>query len=168
MIDRYLSKEVISRRKLQLVGISAMLISSKYEEIYPPEIKDFTYITDRAYSKEDVLQMESQVLGILEFNVTVPSCYRFLERFARLSNLEIAHFANAQGNGSTGLRTFMFARYLTELALVDYNMLRYTPRQVAAASIYIALRLMKFSPPWNENLVRASNMSEGELKPCAR
>lgn len=51
MIDRYLSKEVISRRKLQLVGISAMLISSKYEEIYPPEIKDFTYITDRAYTK---------------------------------------------------------------------------------------------------------------------
>lgn len=112
--------------------------------------------------------MESQILAILEFNVTVPSCYRFLERFARLSNLEIAHLANAQGSGSTGLRTFMFARYLTELALVDYNMLRYTPRQVAAAAIYIALRLMKFNPPWNENLVRASNMTETELKPCAR
>ena len=55
MIDRYLDKEVITRRKLQLVGISAMLISSKYEEIYPPEIKDFTYITDRAYTKQDVL-----------------------------------------------------------------------------------------------------------------
>lgn len=51
MIDRYLAKEVITRRKLQLVGIAAMLISSKYEEIYPPEIKDFTYITDRAYTK---------------------------------------------------------------------------------------------------------------------
>ena len=43
MIDRYLDKEVITRRKLQLVGISAMLISSKYEEIYPPEIKDYLH-----------------------------------------------------------------------------------------------------------------------------
>ena len=57
--------------------------------------------------------MESHILAVLDFNVTVPSCYRFLERFARLSNLEIAHFANVQGTGSTGLRTFMFARYLT-------------------------------------------------------
>lgn len=74
--------------------------------------------------------MESQILGALEFNVTVPSCYRFLERFARLSNLEIAHTlpTNATIAGSTGLRTFMFARYLTELALVDYNMLKFTPR----------------------------------------
>lgn len=122
MIDRFLDKEVISRRRLQLVGIAAMLISSKYEEIYPPEIKDFTYITDRAYSKQDVLDMEGSILDALNFNITVPSCYRFLERFARLSNLEIAHHLNMTENGlgSTGLRTFLFARYLTELALVDY------------------------------------------------
>ena len=80
--------------------------------------------------------MESQILAILEFNVTVPSCYRFLERFARLSNLEIAHLANAQGSGSTGLRTFMFARYLTELALVDYNMLRYASTSSSSCDLY--------------------------------
>jgi G2/mitotic-specific cyclin-B, other len=37
------------------VGVTALLIASKYEEIYPPELKDFVFITDKAYTKEDVL-----------------------------------------------------------------------------------------------------------------
>ena len=35
-----------------------MLIASKYEEIYAPEVKDFVYITDRAYQKEEILKQE--------------------------------------------------------------------------------------------------------------
>jgi len=51
IIDRYLSlKTTITRSKLQLVGVAAMLISTKYEEIYPPTVKDLVYITDSAYS----------------------------------------------------------------------------------------------------------------------
>lgn len=46
---------MIARTKLQLVGVSSMLIASKYEEIYAPEVRDFVYITDKAYSKEDIL-----------------------------------------------------------------------------------------------------------------
>ena len=46
LIDRFLAKEQISRQRLQLVGVTAMLIASKYEEIYPPEIKDFVFVTD--------------------------------------------------------------------------------------------------------------------------
>ena len=49
IIDRYLSKETISRKVLQLIGVTAMHISWKYEEIYPPEANDFVYITDNAY-----------------------------------------------------------------------------------------------------------------------
>jgi cyclin B len=58
LIDRYLEKEIIHRTKLQLVGVTAMLIASKYEEIYAPEVKDFVYITDRAYQKEEILRQE--------------------------------------------------------------------------------------------------------------
>jgi hypothetical protein len=36
------------------VGVTAMLIASKYEEIYAPGITDFVYITDNAYSKEEI------------------------------------------------------------------------------------------------------------------
>lgn len=51
LIDRYLQKEVVKRNKLQLIGVTAMLIASKYEEIYAPEVRDFVYITDKAYNK---------------------------------------------------------------------------------------------------------------------
>lgn len=56
LIDRYLEKETVNRQKLQLVGVTAMLIACKYEEIYPPIVKDFVYITDNAYTKEEILQ----------------------------------------------------------------------------------------------------------------
>ena len=58
LIDRYLEKELVQRSHLQLIGVTAMLIASKYEEIYAPEVKDFVYITDKAYSKDQILQLE--------------------------------------------------------------------------------------------------------------
>lgn len=58
LTDRYLEKTQISRTKLQLVSVAALLIASKYEEIYVPELCDFEFITDNAYSKEEILEME--------------------------------------------------------------------------------------------------------------
>ncbi|KAF6157581.1 hypothetical protein GIB67_037154 [Kingdonia uniflora] len=40
IVDRFLSLRAVSRKELQLVGISAMLIASKYEEIWVPEVND--------------------------------------------------------------------------------------------------------------------------------
>jgi cyclin B len=51
IIDRFLEKQRVSKQRLQLVGVAALFVASKYEEIYPPELKDFVYITDRAYTK---------------------------------------------------------------------------------------------------------------------
>ena len=78
LIDRYLEKKQIMRTRLQLLAVAALLIASKYEEIYVPEISDFVFITDKAYTKEEILEMESSILITLEFNITVPSSYRFL------------------------------------------------------------------------------------------
>ena len=58
LIDRYLEQTQIKRTNLQLVGVTAMLIASKYEEIYAPEVRDFVYITDNAYTKDEILLME--------------------------------------------------------------------------------------------------------------
>lgn len=63
-----------------------MLIASKYEEIYAPEVRDFVYITDKAYQKDEILKMEFNMLTQLEFNVCTPSPYRFLERFSKVAN----------------------------------------------------------------------------------
>ncbi|KAM0954022.1 putative cyclin [Dioscorea sansibarensis] len=60
IIDRYLSMKVVLRRELQLVGVSAMLIASKYEEIWAPEVNDFICISDKAYTREQILAMEKE------------------------------------------------------------------------------------------------------------
>ena len=54
LIDRYLERREVTRPKLQLVGVTALLIASKYEEIYPPELRDLVYICDRAYTRNEV------------------------------------------------------------------------------------------------------------------
>eukprot|EP00091_Calanus_sinicus_P020568 TRINITY_DN568_c0_g1_i5.p1 TRINITY_DN568_c0_g1~~TRINITY_DN568_c0_g1_i5.p1 ORF type:complete len:116 (+),score=38.67 TRINITY_DN568_c0_g1_i5:34-348(+) len=54
IIDRYLCLEgkTVHRSQLQLVGVSAMFLAAKVEEIFAPEISDFVYITDNAYTGE--------------------------------------------------------------------------------------------------------------------
>lgn len=54
LIDRYLERQEVSRPRLQLVGVTSLLIASKYEEIYPPELRDLVYICDRAYTRGEV------------------------------------------------------------------------------------------------------------------
>jgi cyclin B len=84
LIDKYLECNQVSRQRLQLVGIAALFLASKYEEIYPPQLRDFIEVTDRSYSKYELLEMESKIVGALNFSLTVPSTLRFLERYARL------------------------------------------------------------------------------------
>lgn len=111
LIDRYLEKKEVSRQNLQLVGVTAMLIASKFEEIYAPIVKDFVYITDNAYTKDEILLMEMQMLHTLDFEVNFTSAFRFLERFAKVAKVDsiLLHLS----------------RYFLELSLVNYHMLKY-------------------------------------------
>jgi hypothetical protein len=69
LIDRYLEREVITRARLQLLGVAALLVASKYEEIYPPELRDLVYICDRAYTRNDVSSLFSlPFAGITSFH----------------------------------------------------------------------------------------------------
>ena len=53
-VDRFLSCMSVTRSKLQLLGTAALYLAAKLEEIYPPELKDFVYITDDTYTKRQV------------------------------------------------------------------------------------------------------------------
>jgi cyclin B len=153
LIDRYLERCEIPRQKLQLVGITCMLIASKYEEIYAPEIKDFVYVTDKAYSREEILDMEGKILAALEFKLTTTTSYRFLERYANV------HDADE--------RTLMLAKYLIELSLIECRMLKYTPSNLAGSALYLACKILKRSA-WDECLANTTQYSEQEIRPCAK
>ncbi|XP_059377759.1 cyclin-A2-like isoform X2 [Carassius carassius] len=80
-IDRFLSSMSVLRGKLQLVGTAAMLLASKFEEIYPPEVAEFVYITDDTYTKKQVLRMEHLVLTVLSFDLAAPTINQFLTQY---------------------------------------------------------------------------------------
>ena len=79
-----------------------MMIAGKYEEIYPPGIADYVYITDHAYTREELLDMEQDILKKLEFGVHFTSPYRFLERYLYLKDSRDSekHFAQFLLEGS--------------------------------------------------------------------
>lgn len=85
-IDRFLSFMSVVRAKLQLVGTAAMLIAAKYEEIYPPDVAEFVYITDDTYVKKQVLQMEKLILKVLSFDLSIPTVVVFVNLFAVILN----------------------------------------------------------------------------------
>lgn len=86
-IDRFLSVMSVVRAKLQLVGTAAMFIAAKYEEIYPPDVGEFVYITDNTYTKTQVLRMEQLILKVLKFDLCVPTTSIFLNAYPMLEDL---------------------------------------------------------------------------------
>ena len=152
LIDRFLELKQIMRNRVQLVGVTAMLIACKYEEIYAPEVRDFVYITDKAYTKEEILQMENDMLATLEYNITVPSPIKYLEIYSYYLKLDEI--------------SCMFCRYLLELFLVEYKMLKFNPSLVCSSSIYITMKIMKKEDC--DKICHLSMYSEEKLRECAK
>ena len=153
LIDRFLMVKSVSRKHLQLVGVTAMLVASKYEEIWAPEVRDFVYISDRAYNRDQILNMEKIMLNSLKFNLTVPTHYHFLHRFLKVAGL------------SEDTEAVHYATYLVELSLPDYSMLRFTYSKIAAAAVSATLGLFGFNP-MPEALLRHSSYTLEELQDC--
>lgn len=151
IIDRFLSRVEVERSKLQLVGVTAFMLAAKYEEIYPPELRDLVYITDRAYTKEEIISMEAKILKVLEFNVTIASTHCFLVRY-----LKAAH---------ADRRMVWLACFITERAVHDYSMLQHKPSMIAACAVYLARKNLQRNP-WSPTLLKYTNYSETELRPC--
>jgi len=124
IIDRYLSRTCIHRRSLQLLGITSLFVACKYEEIYPPEVKDCVYITDRTYSRQDILDMEFKIVKVLEFKMTVPTAYPFLQRFLHITNAPKI------------VRDL--ASFYTERMLQEYCMLNFRGSLLACAAVCLA------------------------------
>lgn len=125
ILDRYLSSAIVSRSKLQLVGVTALLIASKYEDIYPPEVRDCVYMTDRAFTAQDVLDTEVQILETLGYMISAPTAFPFLQRFLWITQATC---------------TMKFAAaYYCERVLQEYEFITYRPSLVAAAAVCLAL-----------------------------
>jgi len=149
-IDRYLDKEQVKRSDLQLVGVTAMLLASKYEEMYAPEVADFVYITDNAYSKEKIKKMEQKMMRTLEFDFSNPLCLQFLRRNSKA--------------GEVNAIKHTLAKFLMELSLISYNLTKSYPSEIAAAALFLSIKLID-SSEWTPTLEHYSGYSEDEILP---
>lgn len=116
IIDQFLSRKNIQKSQLHLLGVATLLISTKYEEIYPPDLRDLLTVSENKFTRETVIKMEQDILQTLDFKVTSPSAYRFLQRYRRLSQKIV-----------NDDEVFFYAQYIQEVALLDASLLKFTP-----------------------------------------
>ncbi|CAN1337242.1 CYCB1-2, partial [Linum perenne] len=159
IIDRFLSVKSVPRKELQLVGISATLMASKYEEIWPPEVNELVLISDRAYCSQQILVMEKTILASLEWTLTVPTQYVFLVRFLKA----------ATGSGPVDKEMEFMAHFMSELGLMDYECsVMFCPSMVAAAAVYAARSGLNRAPAWNGVMEFYTGYKEAEVVECGR
>ncbi|KAI3440379.1 Cyclin N-terminal domain-containing protein [Psidium guajava] len=159
-IDRFLSVNALTRQKLELLGISAMLISAKYEEITPPHVEDLCYATDNSYTKEEVVRMEDDILKALDFELGNPTIRTFLRRFSTVAQ---------EGHKTTNLKLEFLGYYLAELSLLDYACVKFLPSVVAASVTFLARYIVRpKSLPWTSSLQRHSGYNVKDLKECVQ
>lgn len=154
LIDRFLAGHSVSKGKLQLVGVTAMFIASKYEEMYPPEINDFVYITDSAYTKSQIRQMEIVMLKGLGYALGKPLCLHFLRRNSKAAGVDA--------------RKHTLAKYLMEMTLPEYSMVQYDPSEIAAAAIYLSMALLGTDESWSPKMEHYSMYNEEHIMPIVR
>ena len=152
LIDRFLEKKAVSRKNLQLVGVTAMLMASKYEEIWAPEVRDFVYISDKAYTREQIIEMEKDMLSELGFHLTVPTPFHFLSRFFKAAGAD--------------KQMQLLANFLVECALVDYGALKFSNSMLAASCVYVAMRCLN-KGRWDANMKIHTRYSESDILECA-
>ena len=126
IIDTYLTKSPIERTKFQLLGIAALLIACKSQEIYYPRMNEFINITDNAYTKNELIEMEENILKVLNFNILAPTCNDFYNIIAKAFNFNE--------------KQYFLGKYFLECCLIDYGMIKYNASVLAVACSYIVIK----------------------------
>ena len=92
-LDRFLSRMRVTRGVCQLVGVAALMIASKLEEVDPPHVEDFVFICDSIYTTNQLRDMELRVLACLQFDLAAPTTNDFVCRFVQHLKVDDRRFA---------------------------------------------------------------------------
>lgn len=128
-IDRFLSQKIVSIGKLQLVGATAILVASKYEEINCPSLGEIVYMVDNGYTAEEVLKAERFMLSMLSFELGWPGPMSFLRRVSKADDYD--------------LETRTLAKYFLELTIMDERFVASPPSFLAAGAHCLSRLILK-------------------------
>lgn len=150
IIDRFLSCKVVQLDRLQLVGVTAMFIASKYEEVLSPHVQNFKHVADDGFTEAEILQAERFVLGALDYDLSYPNPMNFLRRISKADNYDI--------------QTRTLGKYLLEIGCLDHRFLQYPPSHVAAAAMYLARAVLERGE-WDATLAHYAGYTERDIQP---
>ncbi|PHU07648.1 Cyclin-B2-3, partial [Capsicum chinense] len=136
-------------KKAELVGITALLLACKNEEVSVPVVEDLILISDKAYARKEVLEMEKLMVNALQFDMTVPTTYVFMRQFLKAS----------QSDKKVELVSFFFI----ELCLIEYEMLRFPPSMLAATAVFTAQCTLGVSREWNTTCKKHSSYNKNQI-----
>ena len=150
IIDRFLSAKMVQLDRLQLVGVTAMFIASKYEEVLSPHVANFRHVADDGFTEEEILSAERYVLTALNYDLSYPNPMNFLRRISKADNYDI--------------QTRTLGKYLMEISLLDHRFMQYLPSHIAAASMYLARAILERGE-WDATLTHYAGYNEEEIEP---
>ncbi|XP_021235612.1 G2/mitotic-specific cyclin-B1 [Numida meleagris] len=150
ILDRFLQDNAETKRNLKLVGITALFLASKYEEINIPPIDDFSSATANAFTATQICRMETKILQALDFSFSRPLPLHFLRRASKFVEVDEE-------------QQFL-AKYLLELSILDYDMVHFPPSMTAAAAFCLAMKLVD-GGTWTSTLEQHTSYSESDLHP---
>ncbi|KAI9752335.1 MAG: G2/mitotic-specific cyclin [Lichina confinis] len=153
IIDRFLSMKVVQLDRLQLVGVAAMFIASKYEEVLSPHVSSFRHVADDGFTEQEILSAERFILQTLNYDLSYPNPMNFLRRISKADNYDI--------------QTRTLAKYLLEISLLDDRLMRYCSSHVAASAMYLS-RLILDRGDWDATMAHYSGYTEEEIDPVFR
>lgn len=133
-VDRYLALTTDARKDcLQLLGISALFVAAKLEEIYPPKLGDFAYVTDGACKESEILEQELLLLKLLKWDLSPMTTNSWLNVFLQLAeNMDSDDFVIPQYSA----HNFVQLARLVDLCLLDVGSLQFSYSILATAALY--------------------------------
>ncbi|KAF1896900.1 hypothetical protein Lal_00034601 [Lupinus albus] len=150
LVDQYLSQVTINKSDMQLVGLTALLLASKYEDFWHPRVKDLISISAQSYTRDQMLGMEKLILRKLKFRLNTPTPYVFMVRFlkAAQSDKKLEHMAF----------------FLVDLCLVEYEALAFKPSLLCASALYVARCTLQITPPWTPLLQKHARYGVSQIR----
>eukprot|EP01059_Diplonema_ambulator_P025256 TRINITY_DN42282_c0_g1_i1.p1 TRINITY_DN42282_c0_g1~~TRINITY_DN42282_c0_g1_i1.p1 ORF type:complete len:331 (+),score=120.83 TRINITY_DN42282_c0_g1_i1:50-1042(+) len=159
VLDRFLAIKPIQRKRMQLVSMVSLIIASKYEEIYPPSIKEFIHISADAFAQEDMLRYEHSILHALNYTLTTPTPFSFFSRYL----IELKEPGVPESSDSKKLRHATI--FLAECAMLNLELyLEHVPSLLGAAAVHAARTITEQEPVWPDCLANICTYSLSDIE----
>ncbi|XP_019855606.1 PREDICTED: cyclin-F-like [Amphimedon queenslandica] len=152
LIQRYMVARKLKRSRLQLLGVTALLLAARWTAVPIITIREAAWLTDNTYRYDEVVCMMGEIVSTLHGEIQKPTVPDYLEMFELLVNAD--------------KKSSCLAAYVSESAVLFPDFGRYTAAQIAAGCLLLARVLLEQELPWPSALVEATGLTVPDLYHC--